>query len=458
MLYPSKSVVYNTAPPLQLHFAVSLARKISLQILRKLITFLLVALTVVNIFIYLKRDSYTYTKQSSYYELYPVYKDLNIRSFDLVSDSLVRVNTKERTGKASKWVITNRNTGSSTTYTGTDPLFAPRPGIATYNIHSGDYKDSLEFEIEYIPPATLKGGGVSAANRITLFHSDLPVRIKPSLEKWQQNKLPATARELAAISSVIKDSIKLTASDNSLSKAQKISRYLCSRISAARGIMSDSVLHLSVCEQYYAALASHKIDCGAYSNIFSLFATQAGITNRVIEIQHRYGTFNTNIHLFNEYYIEETGQWAATDIMLNNINYFDAAGKFLNGVEIKNWSRTDSTAYVTQVQAGSDSVSVSRFSNLTPEFFHYYSRDKDLYYYYSNNPGQVYSTSDKLKRYFLKDAWYEVYSDVSIADNKLFYLKQLLLLTWAIIFAVFIAGLFSKKLSNTKKAADHLSR
>jgi hypothetical protein len=125
--------------------------------------------------------------------------------------------------------------------------------------------------------------------------------------------------------------------------------------------------------------------------------------------------------------------------MLNNIAYVDFKGELMNAVQVKNQAITNNAAYVlkSNIFANSkDSIIKMPFSDLGEDFNNYYYFDKDLSYYYDTNLNNVYSLSEKTKRYFKKNVWSETYSDVKIINNKLFYLKQFFILTLLSFFLV----------------------
>ena len=174
-----------------------------------------------------------------------------------------------------------------------------------------------------------------------------------------------------------------------------------------------------------------------YANIFCLFASKSKIINRIVELKHNYGTFNENIHAFNEYFIDETKQWATLDIMLNNIAYVDNDGQFMNAVQVKNQQIRNNGNYVLKsniLSNSKDSVLKISFSKLSDDFNNLYYYDRDLEYYYTTDLKQVYSLFEKTKRYYSQNIWVEKYSDIIIVSNQKFYLKQFFIATLMLFF------------------------
>lgn len=411
-----------------------------------LMVFLTIA-SILNIYVFFKRDSFSYVKQSSYYELYQNSKNLSINSFNLVNDSTLFIKLNNKTLAPFNWLISNNK--SYIHLKSSEPTITLNEGVWDYTLKSLKIKDSLVLKIEYYPDSFFLNQNSDERNRITIFRSLLPEKeIQNKLERWKHNKIQINDNELIGLKHVLLNQIKIKPLDNNFTKAQKIAQYLCFYISNSKGSPSIKTKHLSVYEQYLSALDHNKIDCGIYANIFSLFASQAGITNRIVEMKHNYGTFNDNIHVFNEYYIDEQQKWATTDIMLNNIAYINSEGELLNAVQLNNTSIANNSVSVLKSRtnlASPDSLIKIPFSNLSQDFFYYYYYDRDLHFYYNTNLKEVYSNVEKAKRYFGKNVWEEFYSDVKIVDNKMFYIKQLFFYFFLFFLFITIVTYFIEK-------------
>ncbi len=403
----------------------------------KIFLLLSTILLCINIYIFINRDDFAYEQQSAYYELYPDYKTLSIKSFNVINDSTLRIKLNNEFTNPSEWSIKKNNVINK--IKSIEPIITLDQGISDYNIMSSNVQDSLLLKIEYYPDSFFKKINSNERNRVTIFRSKIPENSSPKLEKWKNNHIDINTDDLKSLNKVLIADVGIKTHDDSYVKAIEIAQYLCFSISNSKGTPSVTTKNLSTYKQYLAALRNEKIDCGIYAKIFSLFASQSNITNRIIELKHNYGTFGENIHVFNEFYIDETKKWATTDIMLNNIAYVDFKGELMNAVQVKNQAITNNAAYVlkSNIFANSeDSIIKMPFSDLGEDFNNYYYFDKDLSYYYDTNLNNVYSLSEKTKRYFKKNVWSETYSDVKIINNKLFYLKQFFILTLLSFFLV----------------------
>lgn len=410
-------------------------------------------LLFINICILVNRDNFLYEKQSSYYELYPDYNTLSIKSFKIVNDAALLIKLNNDCTKPRNWSI--KKNGVIKEINDFEPILLLNVGVSDYKIVSADFNDSLKLKIEYYPDSFFKKIGSNEGPRITIFRSKIPEKKIPQLEKWKNNHVDLSTEELISLKQVLANDVGIKSYDNTYTKAHKIAQYLCFKISNSKGTPNIHTKNLSVYKQYLAALRNEKIDCGIYAGIFSLFATQSNVINRIIELKHNYGTFNGNIHVFNEYYIDEKKKWAATDIMLNNIAYIDNTGDLMNAVQVKNHALTNRADFVFKSNIFSqskDSITKVPFSDLGEGFFNYYYYDKDLCYYYDVNLNRVYSLKEKIKRYIKTNVWMETYSDIKIINNKLFYLKQFFLLALLLLFlSTLISYLIERKLLLNKK-------
>lgn len=417
--------------------------------------FLLFSIVVflVNIGIFIKRDDFSFEKQSSYYELYPDYKTLSINSFKVLNDSTLQIELNNICTKPVNWSI--KVDSVTKNIKSLEPILTLHQGVFDYNIVSSNFNDSLQLKIEYFPDSFFKKINSDERNRITIFRSKIPENSISQFEKWKKNKISISSDELKSLNQVLVNDVGIKPGDDTYIKSQKISKYLCYNISNSKGTPNIQTKNLSVYKQYIAALNHIKIDCGIFAKIFSLFATQANIINRIIELKHNYGTFDSDIHVFNEYYINETQTWAATDIMLNNISYFNTEGDLMNAVQVKNQAKINNANYVLKSNLfanSKDSIIRVTFSDLGYEFFNYYYYDRDLCYYYETNLNTVYTVLGKFKRYAKRNVWKETYSDLKVISNELFFLKQFFIFSLlALMLITLISFVIEKNFFLSKK-------
>lgn len=392
---------------------------------------MLIFLIVVNGYIFLNRNDFQFIKQSSYYDLYPNLNQISIKAFKIKNDSILQIQLNNNFREPVNWKI--KKNANETVNRSFVPEFTLNMGVCDYTIKSPVFADSLKLKIEYYPDSFFKKINSDEQNRITIFRGNIPKNgLKTDLNKWKNNNIEISDTELIDLIKVLKYQISIKKHDGTYARVQKIAKYLCFYISNSKGTPTIKTKNLSVYQQYLAAFKGEKIDCGIYANIFCLFASRSKIINRIVELKHNYGTFNENIHVFNEYFMDETKQWATLDIMLNNIAYIDNNGQFMNAVQVKNQQIRNNGNYVLKsniLSNSKDSVLEIPFSKLSDDFNNLYYYDRDLDYYYTTDMKQVYSLFEKTKRYYSQNIWVEKYSDIKILNNQKFYLKQFFIAT-----------------------------
>jgi len=418
------------------------------MVYRKFFIFLFVCITAVNIYIYLNRNDFTFIKQSAANEIYPNYSTLTANKFIIINDSTLDVVTNDATDKPKTWAI-KKNGSAYATYTGINPRLVLEKGTGKYTIFNNK-GDSFYLQAEYLANEDYQKHHLTKQGGISIFNSDLlQAKELNNLDKWRDDEVAVTPKEEKEVLQILKDSIKILSTDLTVDKVKKIGCFLSYNLYKSNGIPADSLLNLSVFNQYKCALKGAPIWCGNYSMIFNLFAFKAGIKTRHVEINKIRSGVEGNLHLFNEYYIPEQKKWAAIDLTFNNIFYIGKDGKLLNAVEVKNANPADTNIKVLKAQTAVDLHSIA-FSELENSFKDIYNSHSDLKFYLSLNYNESNSFFKKLKRYFVKKYYYEMYSENTIADNKNFYIKQFLLMLQYIFTALLLPVILLKVTSNIK--------
>lgn len=400
---------------------------------KRIFFFLLVLITFCNGYLFIKRDEYTFVKQSAYAEIYPNYLT-SVKAYKKINDSTLEVIINKTNPKLNDTTI----------------QLNLKKGVNDYFVIKQWLQDSLKITVEYFATEEYAKQGNSMLGGITIYNSPLTQNIEQTyLDKWRDDEIASTPLERNLVNELLKDSIKISDRDITVEKVRKIGTYLSYHLRHAVGLPTDSLLSLSVYNQYKCGIKGDKIWCGNYANIFNLFCKQANVKTRYVEINKQYSNFAGNLHIFNEYFIPEQGKWVAIDLLNNNLFYRNSIGELLNAVQIKNASALDSSIKV--FKASSDtSLAIVNFSSLPKSFFDTYNNTKDVKFYLSLNYNEDNNFIKKLKRYFQKKYYYELYSDSAIADNKKFYTKQFLLLLQAIFTLAFFIGVLTKFILHKK--------
>lgn len=411
---------------------------------KKIFLLLFIAISAVNIYVYRNRDEYTYKKQSSYNELYPSYSGFTANKFNILNNSIIEIVVNHPTAQSISWQI-KIDGQPYAVYNGIHPRITVPEGEHHFTVFN-PVNDSFSLQIENMSTADYKKFNHTQGGGLLVFNSDLlQAKEVASLDKWKDDEVKTTAAEDAAIAVLLKDSMKVSANETTIEKVKKIGCYLGFKLFPSRGMPSDSLLSLSVFNQYKCGAKGSPIWCGNYSLIFNLFALKAGIKTRNIEISKKWGTVPGNLHVFNEYYIPEQRKWAAIDLTFNTIFYTDKDGNLLNAVQVKNANIKDSTIKVLRPHSATELVA-ERFDESEALFFENYDPHNDLKYYLSLNYNESNIFYKKFFRYFQKKYYYETYSDNSLVENGNFCKKQLFLLLQYIFTALLVLAILLKRI------------
>jgi len=414
-----------------------------------LVLFILLLITCANVYVFLNRDGFTYVKQSTYTELYPLTGDPEVCELKTVNDSSIRIITANPSDKMTNWKIITDSL-APITQNASSPEFILQKGIHEYAIFTKEFPDTIRIKAEYVVKDSNTENDKARKPGITIYKADMPVIGQAAnTDRWNDNEIPVSATEKDSIKKILEDSIGIRETETTVEKIKKIGAFLGYRLLNGGGLPPKGVRALSIFGQYRAVCSGQKIWCGNYALVFNLFARAANIRSRDISISRFYGGVEGNLHVFNEYYIPEQRSWAAIDLMFNNIGYVNAAGKLLNAVEVKNADPADSSIKVLQAIA-KDSLVTKPFSSLGSDLFEFFGRDKNLTFYNSVYKGNSNSFKEKMSRYFTQCSSTEMYSDSIANDNLKFHIKQLLLLLEMIVLLWFIGLLIFRRVLSKK--------
>lgn len=242
-------------------------------------------------------------------------------------------------------------------------------------------------------------------------------------------------RELREAKGIV-DSLHISNQPTSI-KVQEIGKFLYNAFKKQLGQSSTQLVPASPLTQYKILRSSDTIQlwCGNFAEMFAFFCWSEGITSRVVEILNP-----GDHHVLNECYLPESQQWAVTDLT-NNQLLIQKSNKsdYPNLLSLR-----DSTAQtLSSMQTNDSSIVLQPFN---PTFYNKYFGNKNpIYYYYRTNNSEVYRPSEKIKRYFLPEAWYEEITQGQ-RDNWAFYAKQFFILLWLSSVILLIGQLISSKL------------
>lgn len=99
----------------------------------RLLIFLLFIVTFCNLYIFLHRNDYAYTKQSSYFDLYPTLREPSVHHFETVNDSTLLIKLNQVPPAPLNWFVKKINNETSMEKR-SEPRVVLQPGISTYTI------------------------------------------------------------------------------------------------------------------------------------------------------------------------------------------------------------------------------------------------------------------------------------------------------------------------------------
>lgn len=242
-----------------------------------------------------------------------------------------------------------------------------------------------------------------------------------SLSKWEQAKEDYSPDELKEAKSIT-DTI---ASDQpTIIRAIGIGGFLCNRFLKQLGNPSSDIRTASPLVQFkkLSADPSKQLWCGNFAQMFSLFCWSQGIVIRTIEIM-----YPGDHHILNECYVPETKKWMMIDLTNNFIP--EKKNEPIDLVAFKQFLAQGKGVAVLPL---SNSQQLSRQG--APK---QYLGNHPIYYYHYVNDKKAYSTSNKIKCYFLPVSWYDIFDD-NRHSNFTFYLKQIFSLLWVVSLIAFV--------------------
>ncbi|HVF96863.1 MAG TPA: hypothetical protein VM871_06070 [Flavisolibacter sp.] len=223
----------------------------------------------------------------------------------------------------------------------------------------------------------------------------------------------------------------------SLSKITAISNHLYTRFHKQGGYPQDTIHRSEPVLQYkiLSADTTQRIWCGTYAQMFSFFCWSQNIVCRNLEINKP-----GDHHILNECYLPEINQWVMVDVT-NNTAAAALNDKLLNTQDfVKALQAPASLLILTAGDTTWSSYTKFKNKNATDQ---YYQNRYAYHYYNATQPAVLYRPAAKLKRYFLPDYWYEIYSPTG-KTNILFYGKLFLAVLWLTLAGTIIFKFFIK--------------
>jgi len=240
------------------------------------------------------------------------------------------------------------------------------------------------------------------------------------ITKWKHSSPYTSAQEEVTAHNILRDSMHIVDSDNSLIKIQKIGSYILSALDDRRGAPSKIMNGISPLEEFYFARnKKSEVWCGNFANIFSFFANQSGVLTRYVAQE---GDKN-NQHVFNECFVKESNQWVLVDLTYKLILAKNNSGNYLNAIDLHN-AHISNTDSITVTTFQDNEIGNTNYTTVRSFYDPYFHRNS-LFVFYLNDQfdSRLYSITSKLKRYLTKSATFVSYGEKGSVSNKKFYYK-----------------------------------
>lgn len=396
------------------------------------------ALLIVNIVIFKNRDNgYAYSEYLNYKQLYQPSERQSIAKTRFNGTDSLALHFSQETSHIT-WEI---QLPDSTHYSCKgNPVIKLQEGINDYQLKNTSPKDSIiHIRLNYVSEASYKKKGRTRVSDVELMQVSVPIQDKKlfPLSHWIQSSPFTTDKEIAIAKQILSDSMKVISSENSISKIQKIGSYIYRKIHHQLGTPNDNLDALSPMQQFnLAQQGQSEIWCGTYTNIFSFFANTAGIITRSVWIDGEANGISTAGHNFNECYVKELNQWIFVDLMSNTLSLQTKNGHYLNSIDFYNLHQLQSADMMISSFIN-DSIKTSEYDYSNSFYSNYFNPNVNFVYYYASQfDKNIYSASEKTKRYLLKRPTFATYSNAVSIPNTKFYRKQIALLAF-IIFSLY---------------------
>lgn len=412
---------------------------------RYILIIIFALLTIANIYIYVNRyDGFEYVQQSTYKELYPN-TTKGIQTIAIEKDSTATISLKGYS-PALKWdVLCNDSLISQNQSL---PIhISLKQKVNRYSLLANDSAiKPIIIDLDYSPAELYKINASSIVTNYEIRHCSEPFVTTDTalLNKWKDGFDYIDATEITAVKQLISDSLKIKSTDSTTKKIKTIGNYIYQSIKKNIGVPADSLAAYSTYKQFCQAKdGKAKIWCGHITDIFHLFANNAGILCRKIGLTGKRNEFTLGNHSFNECYIPETGEWAYVDLTQNILLLEDAHKHILNTVNLYQLKKLNRANGLTVYASGDSSIIKTNYSNPEKK---YLWEENEILFPHPHNPKTLYSFSNKFQRYAGVHPWLEVYNENRRYDNHLFYLKSFLFHAWLLLGAIIlILYLFTKK-------------
>jgi len=219
-----------------------------------------------------------------------------------------------------------------------------------------------------------------------------------------------------------------------LDRLKLINGHLRQRFGKQAGYPADIIHKSNPVDQYkiLSSDTSQRLWCGTWAQLVSFFGWSHGLVYRNVEIMKP-----GDRHVLNECFVPEVQNWVMVDLT-HDILFAEKNGKLLNTVDFLNaLEAPDSVRVFT---SSNEPIPLSQFAQIS-SIRSYYDKNFEYYYYHTTHLQIAYRPIEKVKRYFLPDSWYEIYS-LKANSNVPFYVKLFFIVGWLILGSLILVKRF----------------
>jgi hypothetical protein len=196
----------------------------------------------------------------------------------------------------------------------------------------------LHFTVNAISAEFYRKNGMQFANDIYLMQTDLPVGKfqRYPLSYWADDYHYVDAAKLAAADRVVREDMGVTEADDTLTRIEKIMRYLSLKLADSGGVPKDDFRWMdpwSMCQEMINGTG--KGWCTQNAQIYTFFANRAGIPTRfVFGANTQDDVIIYNGHSWAESWVKEQNRWTYVDMTQSLFGVQDKHGALLNTADI----------------------------------------------------------------------------------------------------------------------------
>lgn len=394
-----------------------------------------------NLYIFFNRNAYQFIKQTGYNELYQPFSGRGIKHISISEKNAIV--SLEGYNNEIDWTIKTDSLPTG------KPQKQPLVFQLEENLHNYIFTPNdttikpIKLILEYSSRKQYFDAGNSSKSNAEIRYSSVPF-IKAT-NKWKYTYDYIPAEEIAASKKILKTDAALKDTDADTVKFKKIALFIYKTLLPHIGVPADSLLAMRPQQQFNCIRnGKAQVWCANFSILLNYFCSISGLKIRQVGFTGRIHNISAGVHIANEIYIPEYGGWVYTDLTQNLVFLKDDAGNYLNAADFLFFKSMSAKPNINAYRIRAENFQFEKLS--TPEVLYGWNYS-NLVSLYPHDPAKLYSLKNKIKRYLTEEVWFEIYDNGSYNNNKKFYLKQFLFITFVftLVLAMFNFAIYQIK-------------